>query len=93
MVCRFSRLTCKTIRHISSFYEDTTPQLERLQAEHWDPLFKWVEKTFEVQLNKNTSILFAEQPRETREKLGSVLKNFDQWQMAGKVLAVFQAQA
>lgn len=84
--------TCKDIRHIFSFWEDSTPQLERLQAEHWDPLFEWVEKTFAVQLSKNTSILFNEQPRDTRVKLGNVLKNFDQWQMAGEISGRFLSE-
>ncbi|EKM83023.1 hypothetical protein AGABI1DRAFT_69157 [Agaricus bisporus var. burnettii JB137-S8] len=75
------------------FWEDSTPQLERLQAEHWDPLFEWVEKTFAVQLSKNTSILFNEQPRDTRVKLGNVLKNFDQWQMAAMERATYTTKS
>jgi len=69
--------------NLDSFYENTTPQIERLQAEHWDPLFEWVERTFDVKLNKHESILSSSQPQETREKFREIVTTFDQWQMAG----------
>ncbi|KXN82575.1 Protein atp12, mitochondrial [Leucoagaricus sp. SymC.cos] len=75
------------------FYEKTTPQIERLQTEHWDPLFEWVEKTFGVKLNKTEAILFSEQPQETREKLGDIVKDFDQWQMAAMERATYTTKS
>jgi ATP synthase F1 complex assembly factor 2 len=60
-----------------------------LQAEHWDPLFEWTEKTFGAKLIKHNSIIFSEQPQETREKLGNIVKGFDQWQMAGTIVDYF----
>jgi ATP synthase F1 complex assembly factor 2 len=76
---------------MASFHEKTSPQIERLQAEHWDPLFEWVKKTFGVTLNKQESILSSEQPQETRNKLGNIVEGFDQWQMAGAIFDYFCA--
>ncbi|KAF9452263.1 ATP12-domain-containing protein [Macrolepiota fuliginosa MF-IS2] len=75
------------------FYENTTPQIERLQAVHWDPLFGWFENTFGVKLNKHESILFSKQPQETRQKLGDFIKGFDQWQMAAMERATYTTKS
>ncbi|KAL9714784.1 ATP synthase mitochondrial F1 complex assembly factor 2 [Leucoagaricus gongylophorus] len=75
------------------FYENTTPQIERLQAEHWDPLFEWVERTFDVKLSKHESILSSEQPQETRERLREFIAGFDQWQMAAMERATYATKS
>jgi len=75
------------------FYEDYPPQLERLQAEHWDPLLDWTRKTFDVEINKFESILLNSQPDATKEKLGSVLAEFDQWEMAAMERATYTTKS
>jgi len=64
------------------FYEDYPPQLERLQAEHWDPLLTWAQKAFDVRIDKFDSVLNNSQPDATKQKLGKILDSFDHWQMA-----------
>lgn len=69
-----------------SFYQDYPPQLERLQAEHWDPLLEWARKLFDVTITKSESILAFSQPKETKEKFSKVLETFDEWEMAGMII-------
>ncbi|GLB35403.1 putative ATP12 chaperone protein [Lyophyllum shimeji] len=71
------------------FYQDHPPQLERLQAEHWDPLLDWARKTFNVEINKAESLLSSSQPAETKEKFRKVLAKFDQWEMAAMERATY----
>ncbi|KAG6845190.1 hypothetical protein H0H87_012747 [Tephrocybe sp. NHM501043] len=65
------------------FYQNYPPQLERLQAEHWDPLLDWARKTYDVEIHKAESLLFSSQPEATKGKFRKVIAEFDQWQMAG----------
>ncbi|KAF9466350.1 hypothetical protein BDZ94DRAFT_1158437 [Collybia nuda] len=75
------------------FYQDYPPQLERLQSEHWDPLLDWARKAFDVEINKFESILFNSQPDATKEKLGKVLDEFDQWEMAAMERATYTTKS
>ncbi|KAF8061575.1 ATP12-domain-containing protein [Lyophyllum atratum] len=75
------------------FYQDYPPQLERLQAEHWDPLLEWARKTFDVEINKAESLLFSSQPEATKEKLRKVLSKFDQWEMAAIERATYTTKS
>jgi chaperone required for assembly of F1-ATPase len=70
----------------SSFYQDYPPQLERLQAEHWDPLLVWARDNFDVEIIKFDSILNNSQPDAAKAKLRTVLAAFDHWEMAGEKL-------
>lgn len=67
-----------------SFQEEYPPQLVKLQTEHWDPLFKWVQDEFGVPLEKYGAIMRPSQPTETREALSNVLNEMDALTLAGK---------
>ncbi|KAG6831188.1 hypothetical protein H0H92_012328 [Tricholoma furcatifolium] len=75
------------------FYQDDFPRLERLQAEHWDPLLEWAKETYGVELNKAESILFSTQPEATKEKFRQVITGFDQWQMAALERATYTTKS
>ncbi|KAF5386594.1 hypothetical protein D9615_001884 [Tricholomella constricta] len=75
------------------FYQDYPPQLERLQAEHWDPLLEWARKTFDIEIHKAGSLLFSTQPEATKEKLRKVLAEFDQWEMAAMERATYTTKS
>ncbi|KAG5728292.1 hypothetical protein E4T56_gene19200 [Termitomyces sp. T112] len=75
------------------FYQDYPPQLERLQAEHWDPLLEWARKTYDVEINKAESILFCAQPEATKEKFRQVIAKFDQWQLAALERATYTTKS
>lgn len=66
-----------------SFYQDYPPQLVDLQRQYWDPLLSWARTTFDVKIDIFTSILLNSQPAETKQKLATVLADFDSWEMAG----------
>ncbi|KAG6821074.1 hypothetical protein H0H93_007233 [Arthromyces matolae] len=75
------------------FYQDYPPQLERLQAEHWDPLLEWARKTYDVEINKAESLLFSSQPEATKEKFRQAISTFDQWQMAALERATYATKS
>ncbi|KAG6896946.1 hypothetical protein C0992_005152 [Termitomyces sp. T32_za158] len=72
---------------------DYPPQLERLQAEHWDPLLEWARKTYDVEINKAESLLFSAQPEATKEKFRQVIGRFDQWQLAALERATYTTKS
>ncbi|KAG6841687.1 hypothetical protein C0991_008325 [Blastosporella zonata] len=75
------------------FYQDYPPQLERLQAEHWDPLLDWARKTYDVEIHKAESLLFSTQPDATKEKFRKVIFEFDQWEMAALERATYTTKS
>jgi len=75
------------------FYQDYPPQLERLQAEHWDPLLDWVKRTFEVEITKNGSVLSHKQPEATRETFAKVIAKFDRWELAALERATYATKS
>lgn len=75
------------------FYQDYPPQLERLQAEHWDPLFAWAQEKFDVKMIKFDSILNNSQSDATKAKLRRVLATFDHWEMAALERATYTTKS
>jgi ATP synthase mitochondrial F1 complex assembly factor 2 len=66
-----------------SFQEEYPPQLVKLQKEHWDPLLDWVRSEYKVDIRTFDSVLVNSQPEETRETFQAVLRDMDQWTLAG----------
>jgi ATP synthase F1 complex assembly factor 2 len=64
--------------------EGKSNALTRLQEAHWTPLIKWAEKHFNTQINVAAGQLFNQQPKETVEKLTSVIKGYDAFRLAGE---------
>ena len=69
---------------MSSYHEEEPRQLRKLQEEHWKPLVDWSKKDLELDTKLFDSVLIGKQPEESKAKLLSILKEFDQWKMAGK---------
>jgi len=68
---------------MKSFFHDNPDPLVRLQTENWTPLLDWARNTFDVKINVSNSILSEAQPKETKEKLTTVLESLNQWELAG----------
>ncbi|EIW84993.1 ATP12-domain-containing protein [Coniophora puteana RWD-64-598 SS2] len=64
------------------FQNDDPPQLVELQTKYWDPLLDWARKTFDIDLQVSSSILFSSQSEETARKLGEILAKMDPWELA-----------
>ncbi|KAF9069828.1 ATP12-domain-containing protein [Rhodocollybia butyracea] len=64
------------------FYQDYPPPLVSQQETHWDPLYSWAEKIFDVKIEKFTSILSNSQSEESKKKLLAAIDDFNQWEMA-----------
>ncbi|KAJ8078703.1 ATP synthase mitochondrial F1 complex assembly factor 2 [Marasmius tenuissimus] len=75
------------------FYQDYPDHLVEMQAQHWDPIFAWISKTYGVQVARSNSILFDGQPAETRQKLLEALSHFDHWEMAAMERATYAAKS
>ncbi|KAL0947065.1 hypothetical protein HGRIS_013206 [Hohenbuehelia grisea] len=64
------------------FHQDDPPPLVELQKQHWEPLLTWARTSLDVEIQTFDSILFHSQPEATKQKLKTVLKDFDQWELA-----------
>ncbi|CAE6520417.1 unnamed protein product [Rhizoctonia solani] len=64
------------------FHESHPPALVQLQEEHWNPLLKWAESTYNIKINIFDSLLGNTQPKETKEVLMNEVNKLGQWEMA-----------
>ena len=69
--------------HLSSFHQDSPKTLVKLQDAHWKPLLSWIRDELGLEIRVHESIFSADQPEETKIRLGEVVKAFDEWQLAG----------
>ena len=55
---------------------DSPPELQKRQKTGWDPILKWAENTFKVQINCGTGIVYIPQNEklffETRKKINNL---------------------
>lgn len=75
------------------YHEDYPETLTKLQDKHWKPLIAWASETFGVQINTTTGIFAVAQPKETREKLKSVVQEMDPLQLAAFEKAVMSSKS
>ncbi|KAI5479617.1 ATP synthase mitochondrial f1 complex assembly factor 2 [Pseudohyphozyma bogoriensis] len=75
------------------FHEEFPRALVKLQDEHWKPLLAWVSKTFDVEVKVYEGILGTKQPKETMEKLGAVVSQYDQFKLAAFERAVLASKS
>ncbi|KZP20779.1 ATP12-domain-containing protein [Athelia psychrophila] len=76
-----------------SFFQDEPPPLVVLQDKLWEPLLDWARDTYGVEINKFGSLLYNSQPAATKAKFDSVLKEFDQWEMAAMERATYTTKS
>lgn len=83
MLVSLSALSETGTKYVSSFHEEEPEQLVRLQNDHWKPLLDWARKDLGVDIKIHQSILGADQPAKTKDKLHAILSGLDEWQLAG----------
>ncbi|KDN51535.1 hypothetical protein RSAG8_00080, partial [Rhizoctonia solani AG-8 WAC10335] len=76
-----------------SFHESHPPALVKLQEEHWNPLLKWAESTYNIKINIFDSVLGNTQPKETKEVLMNEVNKLGQWEMAAFERAVLTTKS
>lgn len=75
------------------YHEEEPRQLRRLQEEHWKPLIDWSRKDMGLDTRLFDSILIGKQSSESKARLFSILKEFDQWKLAGYERAVYTTKS
>ncbi|CAE6491476.1 unnamed protein product [Rhizoctonia solani] len=75
------------------FHESHPPALVKLQEEHWNPLLKWAESTYNIKINIFDSVLGNTQPKETKEVLMNEVNELGQWEMAAFERAVLTTKS
>ncbi|CAG8776656.1 6234_t:CDS:2, partial [Gigaspora rosea] len=59
-------------------YQETYPDiLVDLQKQYWDPTVKWAQETYGIEIKVTNDIIDAKQPVETKNKLRSIIEEFD----------------
>jgi len=61
----------------------------KLQQTYWEPLLHWARTTYGVKIDVFDSILFNQQPEETKHKFDAVMSDFDHWEMAAMERATY----
>ena len=67
------------------FPQDRPDELVRMQKQHWDPLFAWLDKTYGVKLQIQEGLLPAKQSTDVEAKLREVVEGMDIWELAGEL--------
>lgn len=75
------------------YHEDYPETLTKLQDAHWKPLIDWASKTYNVQINTTNGIFAVRQPKETRDKLRSIVQEMDPMQLAALEKAVMSSKS
>ncbi|KAJ1310163.1 hypothetical protein OPQ81_006907 [Rhizoctonia solani] len=75
------------------FHESHPPALVKLQEEHWNPLLKWAESTYDIKINIFDSVLGNTQPKETKEVLMNEVSKLGQWEIAAFERAVLTTKS
>ncbi|KAF0461552.1 ATP12-domain-containing protein [Gigaspora margarita] len=59
-------------------YQETYPDiLVDLQKQYWDPTVKWAQETYDIEIKVTNDIIVAKQPVETKNKLRTIIEEFD----------------
>ncbi|KAF8682885.1 ATP12 protein [Rhizoctonia solani] len=75
------------------FHEAHPPALVQLQEEHWVPLIKWAESTYDIKINIFDSLLGNSQPKESKNVLMKEINKLNQWEMAAFERAVLTTKS
>lgn len=71
----------------NSFHEDRPPALVRLQDEHWKPLIEKTKQEYGVNIKVIEGLFGTGQPPSTKRILEAVIEDFDEWELAGTIMA------
>ncbi|CAG8498438.1 8609_t:CDS:2 [Ambispora leptoticha] len=70
-------------------YQQSYPEsLVELQKRHWDPLLRWAQKFYEVEIKVTNSIMGVRQPESTIKRLKKVVDEFEPLKLAAFERAV-----
>ncbi|CAE6432307.1 unnamed protein product [Rhizoctonia solani] len=75
------------------FHEAHPPALVQLQEQHWIPLLKWAESTYNIKINIFDSVLGNSQPKESKEVLVKEVNKLGQWEIAAFERAVLTTKS
>ncbi|KAK7689120.1 hypothetical protein QCA50_007811 [Cerrena zonata] len=76
------------------FYADQPKSLVELERIHWDPLHAWVQKEYNVTINKTDSgFSIPKQDPKTYEVFDETMKSFNQWEMAALERIVYSSKS
>ncbi|XP_006901265.1 PREDICTED: ATP synthase mitochondrial F1 complex assembly factor 2-like [Elephantulus edwardii] len=67
--------------------------LVELQKNEWDPMIKWANKRYDVEIGTSTSILGPSIPAKTQETLTSYLASYNMWALQGIEFVVAQLKS
>ncbi|KAM9305438.1 ATP synthase mitochondrial F1 complex assembly factor 2 [Gastrophryne carolinensis] len=69
------------------------PALVELQTNEWDPVLKWAEKRYDVEIGTSTSIMGPIIPPETKHVLHRHLASYNSWALIGIEFMVTQLKS
>ena len=75
------------------FHESDPKMLVQLQHERWDPLVAWAEQYFQMKINVARDSLHLEQPAESRQRIGALLRNMEPLDLAATERAVITTKS
>ncbi|WWC65308.1 uncharacterized protein I303_107925 [Kwoniella dejecticola CBS 10117] len=75
------------------FTNDTPASLVRMQHEHWDPLYSWLQETYDVKLNPAEGFSPPKQSEEVKSKLRGILEQMDSWELAAFERAAYASKS
>ncbi|WWC72695.1 uncharacterized protein I206_106659 [Kwoniella pini CBS 10737] len=75
------------------FKNDTPSSLVRMQNEHWDPLYKWLENEYNVKLNSAKGFSPPKQSEQVKNKLKILLEGMDGWELSAFERAAYASKS